>query len=248
MIDMIDLYECPICGGKDIPKHIHIISRTNIRSGYSNCQNCGQLFLNPRMTDRKTLDYYKGDYRDILSGDSGILPSDLATQQARAKLQMPLISGYVRRTVTMLEVGSSAGYLLSEAGALGYCAIGIEPDVRYHTISPACNHVIYDDLAQVDARGFDVIAMSHSLEHLNHPVEYLRELTTYAADDAIMMIEVPNSECNKSTYQIHHPFCYTSMTLTGLMSRVGWRALEVVYHGLNAMRPMYILGIFERAK
>ena len=65
--DLVELTRCPICGGKTIPKFIHIETEGGVQSAISNCLHCGQMFLNPRMTDAMTVEHYRGDYRNVVA-------------------------------------------------------------------------------------------------------------------------------------------------------------------------------------
>jgi len=245
---MEELSRCPICGGATIPKFIHIKAKDGIQSGISNCQHCGQLFLNPRMTDEKTVRYYQGDYRNTVShNDTGIEEDDLVKQSLRAELQIKAINQTARKMGSMLELGSSAGYLMREVASYGAECVGIEPDVRYHKLENTSRFEVHTDITELAPRPFDIIAMSHVLEHLNHPREYLEELIPkYTHDDTVIMVEVPNSECNQGTYQIHHPFCFTMFTLNNLFKHLGYRPIFAVYHGLDSQIPLYILNVYAR--
>jgi SAM-dependent methyltransferase len=246
--DLEELTHCPICGGKTIPKFIHIETLDGIRSAISNCLHCGQLFLNPRMTDEQTTRYYMGDYRNRVSdSDTGIEESNLTRQGWRAEVQIKAIVQTARKMDSMLEIGCSAGYLMREVAAYGAECVGIEADVRYHKLEPASRFELHADISELKPRPFDIIALSHVLEHFNHPLQYMEDLIAkFVHDDTVIMIEVPNSECNHGTFQIHHPFCFTMFTLNNLFHHLGYRPIFAVYHGLDTQIPLYILNVYAK--
>lgn len=252
------LQACPICGHTDIPKLISIRD-LNIDSGYCNCQWCGQLFLNPRMSDEATKRYYAGMYRDGLNDNiKDFMLKDTVLQQKRAAAQMPFIKE-IKDNLNLsphglfsaLDIGCSLGYLLEGLSSIGGCCNGVEPDIRYHQYLPANKFPMYASIDNLphDA-DWDLITFSHSLEHLNHPREFLADLLAkHAHQDTIVMIDVPNTETNRGSFRIHHPMAFTPFTLTGLFEMIGWRLLKMCYYGLDHEGPekKYMIGFYVRA-
>lgn len=237
------LTACPICHASDLAPV------TNGRSPGSRCLACGQVFLNPRMDDASAREYYQGAYRDQVSADgtNGIDPTDLQRQRERAHNQIHHCWDYIEHARTMLEIGCSAGYLMDKLNInFDTACIGVEPDVRYHQVDPACNFRLYRDISEVPLRQFDLIAMSHSLEHMQHPLEYLRELGAYCHAKTRLLIEVPNYELTPLTLNDHHPYAFTADTLNGLLARVGFVPLLFVKHGLKWPPPLYLLGVYGK--
>jgi SAM-dependent methyltransferase len=239
------LTECPVCGWVDIPT-IHRRVHYGIPANHAQCASCGQIFLNPRMTDEQTAAYYRGDYRDIMGG---IQDDDLRRQEKRARYQVGAIGSWLDGRKRCLEIGCSAGYLLRALSAHGIECEGVEPDERYHEIEPARDHRLYASLDEVTGR-YDLIAMSHVLEHINRPVEYMRRLIDdYTEPGALLMIEVPNIEIMPHFALIHHPVSYTADTLRALFHRLHCESLVMQRHDLGrAGDGMYLLGLFRRGE
>ena len=249
MLEFETLSACPICGGTDIPGLIHIRD-LGIDSAYSNCQRCGQLFLNPRMTDEQTVKYYAGMYRDGLTDNiPNFMERDTFLQQSRAAAQLPFIKAIDRHFVTHLDIGCSLGYTLDAVGVIGE---GVEPDTRYHSYYPACKFRMYGDVIRIPrGQNYDLITLSHSLEHLNRPREFLVDLLAkHAHAETIVMVDVPNTETHRGAFRIHHPYAFTPFTLTGLFERIGWRLVKMDFYGLAQEGPerKYMLAFFKRTK
>jgi hypothetical protein len=78
---------------------------------------------------------------------------------------------------------------------------------------------------------FDLITLSHSLEHFNDPGKLLRNLhASYSRDDAYLFVEVPNGNW-KGALQMSHPICFTKHTLKHLMQASGWEVIKLQYTG-----------------
>ena len=213
---------------------------------YSRCQECGLIFLNPRLSDAQTAKYYAGMYRDAL----GVMDiHDMLTQEMRSQRQARLLAPLLEGRKTALEIGSSAGHLMSELLKLGVKSVGIEPDTRYHTNCPAGRFACYKDLADLpkDTR-YDLITMSHSLEHINHPFSYMRGLIRERAKpNSLIMVEVPNADQNNNAFLVHHPVAYTPNTLAGLFSRLGFtRVVKIIGYGDTRRQAKNIIAVFSR--
>jgi SAM-dependent methyltransferase len=236
----VKLSECPICGSTDIPTHIKETRRgDDLR--YSMCQNCRQLFLNPRMSDDYTKEYYTHIYRDTIA-------DDLLHNQKRVKYQIKLMSDKINSGSMVLEIGSGSGFLLDSLARMGYGVIGIEPDIRHQQSKnePASKYTVIQDISELVPTDFDLICMSHSLEHLNHPVEYIENLVqNYSHPGSRFLIEVPNLSENSWAMIVHHAFAYSSFTLDKLFERCGCKKISCIEYGMDDIRPLYLLAVYE---
>lgn len=97
-----------------------------------------------------------------------------------------------------LDLGCNTGLLLDELQALGWRTEGVEraPGAREFA---AAKHVIHDlDLEDDDARvhergdGFDLVTITHVLEHMKRPVTVARFIARHLTADGLAVVEVPN--------------------------------------------------------
>lgn len=243
MMQLETLTACPICKSERIEP---------TTSNALRCLDCGQAFGNPRLDDTSAWQYYAGEYRnhmnDTRKGVTEDIP-DVQRQRERARVQYGLIEPYVASVRTMLEIGCSLGYLMDQFNIYQDAeCVGIEADVRYHKADPASNFKLYTDISELEPRRFDLIALSHVVEHMNHPHWYLAYLANYHAHDkTLMMIEVPNLEVLTETITLNHPFGFTRETLNNLMARIGFVPVFFKKHGLGADKEFYLLGVYKRA-
>jgi hypothetical protein len=240
--EMSQLSACPVCKGRSVREAIES-DWGSITIHYSVCDECGQLFLNPRMSDKQTTEYYtSGLYRDVT--ENGINDANLKTQQERANKQYELISDYLGHPRSNLEIGCSAGCWLEKVNAPD--SQGVEPDERYHSLPASSKYPMVTDIAFVDYRPFDLISMSHVLEHFNHPLDYLTNLVEhYAGPHSRFMIEVPNADFLWGM-SLNHPMAFNLTTLSNLFTRVDYKPIAILYHGLELPFPYYLLAVFEK--
>lgn len=237
------LKKCPICQDAQI--------KPGTKPNIWVCLGCGVTFLNPRMTDESTTAYYKGIYRNEVSGLNGFNTIDLDNQRKRAAIQVEACRPYLKGVETCIEIGCSAGYLMEALTESGIDCTGVESDQRYHAIEPAKRFSVYADLEQAPRRRYDLAALSHVLEHLNHPLEYLRNLVDgYGV--GMVLVEVPNLAIVTDTVMKQHPFGFTEKTLDGLFARLDLTPVFKTTHNLG--RPVigplaqkYILAVYAKA-
>jgi len=95
-----------------------------------------------------------------------------------------------------LDVGCGAGLLVRMAQEAGYDAWGVEINARtaQHARDVLGLQVIHSDLAgsRFPDRHFDIVVLSHVLEHLSAPEQVFAEIRRVLAPGGIVIVEVPN--------------------------------------------------------
>ena len=124
--------------------------------------------------------------RDVVAKESTLW--DLFPARAEAQLRM------IRRPSTgrWLDLGAGHGYLLDAARAAGYETAGTERSpVRRESLRRR-GHEVFGDLAEAPD-SWDVISLSHLLEHVPNPVAFLGHLKARLAANGDVLCEVPRS-------------------------------------------------------
>ena len=239
ILEFEPLTACPVCGGTRWHKSIEA-SQYDYPLSFYRCVGCNVQFLNPRMTDAATEIYYRQVYRDLLKRIRWDEANDLRLQQMRAKAQVEAIREWLP-VGSHLEIGCSAGYLLEAVNAP--VSWGVEPDLAFRQMEPARRFRVVEKLEHVAYADFDLISLSHVLEHFNHPLADMRRiLQTFAQPNTRLLVEVPNAAGTKEAFLIHHPIAFDPVSLSFLFARLGYRALD----RWDVGGGKYILFLFER--
>lgn len=98
---------------------------------------------------------------------------------------------------TFCDIGCGNGDQLRRFKALGYDVVGVEPDEAARSVAREVGPVhagTAEELpAALDGRVFDVVLMSHVLEHSIDPVRALANVRKIVSPQNHVVIEVPNS-------------------------------------------------------
>jgi SAM-dependent methyltransferase len=197
--------DCPLCHATDLVVHLESGDLVTFKPGtftLERCRACGHIFQNPRLS-LAGLEYY---YRDVYDG----LGEDMAEQLfgvrtmpygARAKSIEGLAQAAPR---TWLDVGGGHGHFARVVRDTwpGLRVDGldmsesIDDAARRGWVDRALRGVFPELARRLRATGerYDVVSMSHYLEHTLDPAAELAAANRVLASGGLLMIEVPDPE------------------------------------------------------
>ena len=181
---------CPLCGGDK-----HRFERT-VR-GYTlvRCEGCSLVFVNPQpsFTSLMTIYQDKEDPEQLIS-----LYADLATDAVLAEYdrkleQLELMLGGKGK---ILDFACAAGYFLERATDHGWdaCGVDISDWAKKAAEKRGLHNVYIGHLADLNFpdHHFDVVYAAQVLEHLQEPIDTLREIYRILKPGGILYVDVPN--------------------------------------------------------
>ncbi|MFT3924950.1 MAG: class I SAM-dependent methyltransferase [Myxococcales bacterium] len=194
--------DCPLCGA-----HILIellasddpLQRKPGRFVLSRCAACDHIFQNPRLS-LAGLDFY---YRDVYEGLGGKMFDDLFPTQAKDFQKRLSMVSAISKPSRWLDVGGGHGhfccYASGELPETHFDALdlneGIEEAQRRGWIRHGFRGLFPDLAPQLAANArYDVVSMSHYLEHALDPRAELAAAAKVLTEDGLLMIEVPDPE------------------------------------------------------
>jgi hypothetical protein len=210
------------------------------------CENCGLVYQSPRMSAVELDEFYATEYRQIYQGEEGPTQKDFRTQSERASALLKFVGGFVTDVNRHLDLGCSTGILLEIFhGHYGSQPIGVEPGDAYRKFAQEKGIMVYPDIESLLLAGearFDLVSMTHVLEHLANPVGYLTYLgEKYLAKNGWLLIEVPNLYCHDS-FEIAHLVSFSAHTLRQTLQRAGFEIVKLEAHGQprSELLPLYL--------
>jgi len=191
---------CLLCKGKFPSK---IVSKKSIFTcdlDIIYCEDCELYFLNKILTQEFLDKYYADDYFDGAKKDaiSYLLKSWFS--KMRAFSQVKYILSHLEKkpsSLSVLEIGSSDGVLLSIFKNMGWKVRGLEYNLFMikhskdkYNLDLESKHIY--DLLPSDEK-FDLIAFPHVLEHMPDPIKVLTHAKKLLNPGGIIFIELPHS-------------------------------------------------------
>ncbi len=183
------------------------------------CNNCFYHFVNYRNNSDEIKQYYQKTYWSTLS---------------LSHSQYGFTERYIKGK-NLLEIGSGEGFVLELFEKKGFNVNGIEASkdnlhlIKKKLRTGECKIGFAEDLPDYDKK-FDVVIMSHVLEHLINcrlVISSLRELLT---EDGIIFIEVPNCEdvveLEHSIFTQPHLHHFTEKSLEFLFKSCGYEIIK----------------------
>lgn len=231
---MIDVTRCPVCLS-DGRRPFESAQDSGYTLKYSICRHCGLVYQNPRLDPESLSSLYEAEYRVLVQGTEGPCAKDLRTQLARAYNLARITSGVVDGVVRHLDIGCSSGALLAVfTERFGCQSVGIEPGAAYAAFARSKGLQVLPDLetlAVADSGRFDLISLSHVLEHLANPVEELIALRErFLAPGGQMLVEVPNLFEHPSL-ELTHLTAFNPVSLRDTLRRAGMQTMFSQVHG-----------------
>lgn len=247
--DWVDVPTCPVCfepaaGFKPFAQTPSELAKLV----YKICRRCGFVLQTPGLRDSWLRRFYEGGYHVHMHGQTEPSGKTEWVEMRRAANQASFLRRHLSSVRKHLDVGSSTGKLLEvmadRYGAEGY---GIEPARAFRERSRLSGLRIVARLTDLDAghrNSFDLVSLSHVLEHLPEPVEMLKRIRDeWMADGGHLLVEVPNLFGHLS-FEVPHLAAYTHATLHRILSVGGFAIVDLHTHGVPYSRRM---PLFVRA-
>jgi SAM-dependent methyltransferase len=192
---------CPLCDGKELFRFIELpdfFQRKPGRFRLDRCRGCGHLFQNPRLSIAG-LDFYYKDFYEGLGGDGldTIFGFSGDPYVARAK---QLVG--VAEPTRWLDVGGGHGHFCNTARDIfPRCAFdgldmgeAMAEGARRGWVDEAFLG-LFPELAGKLANRYDVVSMSHYLEHTRDQRAEIAAASTALKEGGHFLLEVPDPEC-----------------------------------------------------
>jgi hypothetical protein len=245
--------ECPLC---EAPASAHaffegVVSEME-RLSYRICRHCGFVFQSPHPSRDWLRGYYRAGYHLHMHGQHDPSPKTAWVESRRAEHLLDFAAPYLDDVQMHLDIGSSLGALLNTFhSAFGCQSYGVEPAEVFRRSAKSEGIQVLGSLSDLDrglANTFDLVSLSHVLEHMADPLGTLRRINhEWMAEHSHLLVEVPNLFGHRSL-EFSHLFAFTRNSLEQILTRAGFKPLSVTVHGRPHSRrlPFYISALARR--
>jgi SAM-dependent methyltransferase len=196
--------------------------------------------MNPRFTPDEHQEQFVGStfYEGYLARAERMMALYPATYE--------ILERTLGRQGTLLEIGCATGHFLRVGQQRGWQVAGIEisPSLaQYARETFGLDVCVVSHLqdATFDVQEFDVIYISHVLEHLHDPHSTLKNLHDLLREDGLLLVQVPNEfedllypffgplirrRFQRDGLPTDHLYFYTPRTIGRLIQDSGFRVLQ----------------------
>lgn len=244
---------CNACGGSDFRLRYHgcpdLLHGLPGRFDIVECRGCGLVQLDPRPAPEAMSAYYVPAYAPFSArtsharGPAWSALRTLAHLPHRARYGANAPPSPPRRGARALDVGCGAGGELRRLASLGWEVFGIEPAPglaqRVEVELGLEPGRIFEATAQDAAfpeEAFDLVTITHTLEHLHDPAAVLARTRMWLRADGRLRVRVPNfASAERRLFGRmwfgldvpRHLYHFTPRTLTAALARGGFTVERV---------------------
>jgi SAM-dependent methyltransferase len=195
---------CPVCGNARARAIGQL--RTNFRGDlscadwtFAQCRDCGLLYISPEPSP--------ADLRTIYV-ESGQFDDPVYTDRGRVALMSAYMDGCFRRilersghiesdSVAVLEVGAGLAWMCRAAKSINHDNVTIAQDISPEAISkcPWVDLYVLGNVldARIDDRApYDVISLTHVVEHLVDPLSVIRRCKSLLRRRGVIFVTAPH--------------------------------------------------------
>jgi 2-polyprenyl-3-methyl-5-hydroxy-6-metoxy-1,4-benzoquinol methylase len=213
---------CPLCGGQAFKPY---------RLGLLRCASC-QLVLSPLIWQPQTNERMEEEWfgEGYEARKSSVWVDWFEAWSNRATLARLDFAPATQQGKRLLEIGVGSGSFLKAAREKGFAVMGCDLSVPLcRRVERECGVAMHCGLLS-DLPGdgkFDVVVMNHVLEHVQQPVEFLKDVLRLLAPGGVLHIAVPNIDCWEArlsgwtSYEPYHLTYFNRQTLQRAVTAAG---------------------------
>jgi SAM-dependent methyltransferase len=140
----------------------------------------------------------------------------------------------------LLDVGCGNGHFLQVAQRLGWLSYGVDADPAAAAAASRCGEILGSQIHELSAdydRFFDVVTLSHVIEHVPDPIDTLRHCWRVLQPDGHVWIETPNIDSvGYEVFREHwrgleaprHLMLFNSTSLRSCLERAGFQRIRIL--------------------
>lgn len=230
---------CNLCGSSQS-------QRLFTKQGYGvlKCDSCGLVYVNPRPTAEKLIEFYDETDSAIYNSEALAMYELYTTNKQWVtdyyyRLRLKGIQQFCSRPGKLLDVGCASGVFLAVAQEAGWQVHGFEPSKLTSRIARdrlglrvSSGRTLRDSF---EKQCFDVVTVWDVLEHSADPVGLLGEINDVLKHGGILQLRTPNIDSllfhitRKNWLWLmppYHLYYFSPATLEALLAKAGFTVIE----------------------
>jgi 2-polyprenyl-3-methyl-5-hydroxy-6-metoxy-1,4-benzoquinol methylase len=244
---------CPFCLGKKLKK-IAVKANDSEPKGLEiqivECIDCCFAWQWPIHRNRNESERYFEEEYSRKKEDSYF---DLDKRIEVSRLQVEFLNKLLPNgSKSLLDIGAGDGTFIKTAAEQGWHATGIEPAKVEFDFDDDDSHgsaiMIQGQIGTLKKdKKFNVITMWDVIEHVNEPIDLIKEAIKYIESDGMLVIETGNYQSADRIvgkkewwcYQLDHRWYFSPNILTNILIQLGFKQVIV---SSKTLRPWWNLN------
>ncbi len=195
---------CPFCGSPDFDQFERFGSA--LQYTYVQCNHCSLVYSSPR--PKYDADFIEAAYGQYYQFDDNLqLNENTQVPQSSVDLftkELQNITQYDKSKSAVLDIGSGMGTFLYSAMKYYSTLVGLDMSVQMgdwvkKTLGIDIIPIQFENYTT--SQKFSLIHMSHVIEHIPNPNEWLEKAKSLLTEDGILVINVPNKYSLAARFQ-----------------------------------------------
>ncbi|MCZ6601683.1 MAG: class I SAM-dependent methyltransferase [Planctomycetota bacterium] len=235
--------QCPLCQSKDADPFLEGARDLEYGTGgehlYVKCRGCSFVIMDPIPPFSEIVTFYPSDYHAYQEGDRGLAR---ALKGLYSRMRAKQFSRLIGTTGHICEIGASDGeflHHLQEVGDWQLSGVELDPEMveRARAKGLDIRHSTFEQ-AGYPAESFDLVVMSHLIEHVQDPVETMAETARTLKPGGCVVGETPNIA--SWDYKIfgrfwggfhvpRHLYLFSGETLRRLLEKAGFEEIRLIH-------------------
>lgn len=214
----------------------------NYKFSLVKCNNCGLVYVNPRLTDKSLTELYQREYFSyyVNTRSESHKKREETFKTEIVELERLIEKLNVKKKI--LDVGCGGGFFLAGLdNSWEKYGTEINPDAVKYGRDNFGIDILKGELRDINFSDetFDVIKMRGTIEHLPDPMNELRESYRILHNGGLLAVNTPNidslcARIYKGKFRmvdpIHHIYYFSTKILSLMLEIVGFKVQKVSYH------------------
>lgn len=247
-----NLTSCPVCESYNCQsQQAYVCTHKTFRGQcLFLCADCGLVFSWPQPMPEQLAEYN----RDFFNESIGGLPVQESAKlffEGIALVRLSQIESFFSQGLpqSVLEIGPGSGvfcrHYLSKRSDARYTVV--ETDTLCQTILSQMGVYVKNDITELNENdSFDLLIMSHVLEHVIDPISFLSDAIAFLNNGGIVFIEVPCSDYQYKGMNEPHLLFFDKNSMHHLLTKVGLEDIKVGYYGEPIRRLKNEIGFLSK--
>ena len=218
-----------------------LLERKDIQSKFVQCQSCGLIYQNPRLTQNEIQQHYPPEYESFTQNiiDNNV-PWLLKKAYSYGIKKRSRVVTREKNGGRILDVGCATGTFLRGMQEIpGWDVVGVEINPHAANIARENQLEVFNgtlEEAKFPSMHFDSVTLWDVLEHIHDPMASLHEIHRVLKPGGILVIRVPNSSSRDAKWfgpnwagwdAPRHLYVFNAKTLGKMLKTNGFQVLNM---------------------